>query len=416
MRIRQRLDKLKALNFSLIDQIITSGSNFFGTLIIVKLLGLNVFGIFSAFWILLLFISTIFVSSIISPMMAIIPGCQNIKKYIGSLLIFQLVFSFGAFIVSFLIALFYFKISAIETPIKTTVIFSFCVLFHHLQEFFRKYFFAMKVFLNAIIIDSITYLIRFILLFILFYLENDTGLNTVFLIYLSTSLLGSIYGICKYKFEIDSSCIKKDYILHLNISKWLIPSGLLKWSSTNLFLVSTSILLGPVSLGIIKLSQNIISVYNLFLLGLENFIPLETARVYSHSGLASLLTYIKKVALNGVIFTLVFGGLVALFSSTIIEVTYGENFTQYSYILYWFASCLIFMYLNSIINIFLITINKTKITFQSYVYTSFFSCIIFYPLIYYFEITGVLAGMFCSYVFLVLISLKQINKNRYDIR
>lgn len=405
------INKIKSLNYSLIDQAIVSGSNFLCSLIIVKLIGLNDFGVFSTCWIILLFISTICVSSIISPMMAIIPHRKITEEYFGSILLFQLVFSLGALIVSFFLCLLYFKISEFAISIKTILFFSFCVLFHHFQEFFRKYFFAIKNFKNAVIIDSITYLLRLSLLLCFLAYNVYLKLNIVFLIYLITSFFGSVYGIYKYRFNIDISSLKEDYVAHLNISRWLIPSGLLKWASVNLFLVSASILLGPVSLGIIKLSQNIVAVYNLVLLGLENFIPLEAGKVYANLGLDGLIHYVKKITVNGLIFTFIFAILLVIFSNVIIEFVYGKDFIRYSSILYWFSSFLVFMYLISIINIFLITINKTKITFKGYIYTSIFSLTIFYPLIQFFETTGVLLGMFCSYSFLLLMLLRLIKKN-----
>ena len=394
------LKKQKSLNYSIIDQAIVSGSNFLCALIIVKLIGLKNFGIFSTCWIILLFISTIFVSSIVSPMMAIVTKQEDIKRYFGSLLIFQLVFSSIGFVFAFLIGLIYFKISEFYFPTKIVFFFSLCVFFHHFQEFFRKYFFATKNFNDAIIIDCITYLTRLSLFFFLLSTNTLIELDEIFLLYLSTSFLGSIYGMIKYKFKIDFSFLKIDFKSHLEISMWLVPSGLLKWTSINLFLIAASVMLGPIALGVIKLSQNIVSIYNLFLLGLENFIPLEAGKVYTNKGISQLIKYLKQIAFNGFIFTTLLGLILSVFSKQIIKLIYGESFVNYNHILYWFSSFLLFLFLNLLINIFLITVNKTRIIFKNYIITSIFSLTSFYPLIYYLGINGVLLGMLCSYVVL----------------
>jgi O-antigen/teichoic acid export membrane protein len=408
--------KLRGLNYGLTDQAITSGSNFFCALLLVKILGLTEFGIFSTLWIILLFISTINVNTVISPMMAIFPGHQEKQKYNGSLLIFQLSFSLTAFLLSFIVAIIYLKSVGAFSLIKTALLFSICVFLHHFQEYFRKHFFATKRFSSAIIIDSLTYLIRLFLIVSLVGLKINMDLSYVFLIYSSTSFLGVFYGISKYKFKTEKEFIKKDFHAHLIISKWLAPSGILKWSSINVFTFSSSIILGPTSIGIIKLSQNIASSYNLFLLGLENIIPLEAAVAYSKGGLNSLVTYLKKTIIYGLVFTILFAVLLVGFSNYLFETIYGKNFIEYSYILNWFASFLFFMYTCSIINIFLITISKTKITFLSYLITSIFSVIIFYPLIYYFEIRGVLIGMLASYGFLLTVFSNQLKRLPRDIK
>lgn len=409
--IRKLIKKFKSINYSMIDQAIVSCSNFLCSLIIVKLIGLNEFGLFSTFWLILLFISSISVSIIISPMMAIVPQRSNTIKYFGSLFIFQSAFSVGGFLFSFFLCLLYSIFSEFSISIKTVFCFSLCVLFHHFQEFFRKYFFANKQFINAILVDSITYLLRVCLLLSLMGYQVTVDLDIVFLVYLATSFLGCLFGFYSYEFKITPIDVKQDYLAHIAISKWLIPSGLLKWTSVNLFLVTSSILLGPASLGIIKLSQNIVAVYNLFLLGLDNFIPLESAKIYVKDGIDGLISYMRKIAVYGLAFTVVFGGLLILFSNKIIGLFYGASFVKYSTILYWFSSFLVFIFLNSLINIFLITINKTKITFKGYIYTSVFSLVIFYPLIHFFNITGVLIGILCSHSFLLITFKRLIKKN-----
>ena len=207
--------KLRGLNYGLTDQAITSGSNFFCALLLVKILGLTEFGIFSTLWIILLFISTINVNTVISPMMAIFPGHQEKQKYNGSLLIFQLSFSLTAFLLSFIVAIIYLKSVGAFSLIKTALLFSICVFLHHFQEYFRKHFFATKRFSSAIIIDSLTYLIRLFLIVSLVGLKINMDLSYVFLIYSSTSFLGVFYGISKYKFKTEKEFIKKDFHAHL---------------------------------------------------------------------------------------------------------------------------------------------------------------------------------------------------------
>ncbi|HIP33338.1 MAG TPA: hypothetical protein EYG89_01070 [Bacteroidia bacterium] len=418
MDIKEILYKLKSLNYSLIDQAIVSGSNFLSSILILKLISLKDFGIFATCWMFLLFFSTIYITSIISPMMAILPKRKERYKYFGSLIVFQLVFISIAFFASVIFSFFYFTWTEIDFSYQTVLYFSLTTLFYHFQDFFRKYFFAVKEYRNALLIDSITYLLRFlIIVYFLIYIKNTT-LTHVFLIYFITAFLGFIIGLLNFKYTLDLTSIKRDTIDHYKISKWLLPSGILKWTSVNLYLVASSFILGPISIGIIKLGQNITSVYNLFLLGLDNFVPIESGEKYAEKGGGKLVMYLKKIMIYGIVGTLFLGGLISLFSEEIIENIYKKDFIQYNYILYWFSGFFIFMLINSITQIFLVTINKTKVIFKGYVIASIVSLLIFYPLISQFEILGTLFGILISYIILIGIRLininKIINESRYN--
>jgi O-antigen/teichoic acid export membrane protein len=230
--------------------------------------------------------------------------------------------------------------------------------------------------------------------------------------------LGGIIGFVKFKFKLDLSKLKNDFKEHLKIAKWLLPSGILKWTSVNLFLVASSFILGPISIGIIKLGQNITSIYNLFLLGLDNFVPIEAGEIFVKKGGNALVSYLKKITFYGLIFTIILGLFISFFSKQIIEIVYHNKYIEFHYILYWFSGFFIFMLLNSITQIFFVTIHKTKIVFKGYVLASMVSLVIFYPLISKFKIYGVLLGILISYIILIgirLVNTKKIidEKNYY---
>jgi O-antigen/teichoic acid export membrane protein len=408
MRIKKVIDRFKSLNYSIIDQSVVSGGNFISTLLIVRLVGISNFGIFSTCLIFLLFISSFYTASIVSPMMAIVPKRENTNQYFGSALIFQLTFSAFAFIVAFFICFAYFKFSNFALGVSTVFNFSIAVLFHHLQDFFRKSFFAVKKYRYALITDILTYIVRLLVLFYFIWKSKYINLGDVFLIYFFTSLLGCIYGALRFKYSFENIDLKKDVLAHYEIAKWLIPSGLLKWTSLDLFFIMASIILGPIALGVLKLSQNIVSIYNLFLLGLENFVPLKAGAVYFNSGLKGLVLFTKKIILSGALFTALFGIVVSFFSKQIIVFFYGQKFAQHYEYIYWFSIFILLMYFNSIITIFLITISKTSIIFKSYIAASIFSLIIFYPLITYLNIEGALIGMLFSFLCLLTFLLAHI--------
>ena len=60
--------KSNLISIAFIDQVFISGSNFFISIILLRFLGLEIFGVFSFFWLGILFINLIQLSYIISHM------------------------------------------------------------------------------------------------------------------------------------------------------------------------------------------------------------------------------------------------------------------------------------------------------------------------------------------------------------
>jgi O-antigen/teichoic acid export membrane protein len=239
------------------------------------------------------------------------------------------------------------------------------------------------------------------------------------LTFITTYFLGVFYGLSKYKFSLRKENLKKDFYQHLNISKWLLPSGIMQWTSINLFLVVSSFILGPIAVGAIKIGQNIIMAFNVILQGIENFIPSDASQLYKKFGREKLNNYLLKVTKIGLIGALLFGLLTSLFAEEIILLFYGDIYLKYSYILIWYALILLFMYLLSINRVLLRTIDKTKIWFKSYLIASLYAMFVAYPLIIFFEINGVMFGILSAHIVLLMSSyiiLKKEEKSVYEAR
>jgi O-antigen/teichoic acid export membrane protein len=402
--------KKKPITLTLLDQALVSGSNFLTTLIVAQLLGLHEFGIFATLWLILLFINTLHGSLVVFPMMTLIPKEPLLKTYFGSLLSIQIIFVFLASSAAFLISFFYFKYMDIDTSLNTILTFSLTILFYHMQDFYRRYFFATHLYLDALIIDTLSYFIRIIILLYLLIFSIKVTLLDIYNIFLFTFLIGVVYGIVKYKFSFNFTHLKTNYRDQWNLAKWLLPAGLMEWSSLNLFLVVASLLLGPIAIGAIRLGQNIILAFNVVLQGLENFLPTDATKVYISQEISGLNKFLLKVTSIGLISVIIFGIIITYFSKTIITLLYGENFLTYEYVVFWYAIILIFMFLFVILRIYLRTLNQLKVWFNAYIVTSVYALISVYPLISTFKTSGVLFGILSSYIVLLSTSFYMIRR------
>lgn len=411
------LSRNKSTTYSLFDQALVSGSNFISTLLVARLLGLYEFGVFATLWLVLLFINSLHSSIIVLPMMTLVSKQKDKIYYFGSLFIGQIIFLIVTLFISFLLIWLYLDYINYTTILYTASLFSILVLLYHTHDFYRRYFFSIKLFKNILQIDTISYLFRvFILFYIFIYYEKST-INNILFVFGITYFLGIFIALPKFIFKINKENIKVDFKQHWELSKWLLPSGFMQWSSINLFLVISSFILGPIILGAIRVGQNIVMAFNIILQGIENFIPIDASKIYKELGINALKKYLVKVTLIGAFIAFIFGILISIFSIDIISILYGNKYIPYNHIILWYSVILIFMYILLIFRVFLRTINETKIWFNAYLITSIYSVVTAYPLIYYFSMNGVMFGVLTAHIVLlisVVFLLKRRKKNEYQ--
>ena len=94
LNFKKNLSNIISLNSFFFEQALTSFSNFILAILLLKFLGVETFGIFSFFWILLLLINSIQQSSIIAPMISICPKINYLHQaeYLGGVFLQQILF------------------------------------------------------------------------------------------------------------------------------------------------------------------------------------------------------------------------------------------------------------------------------------------------------------------------------------
>lgn len=344
-------------------------------------------------------------------MMTLIPKQKNKELFFGSLLLSQLLFVLVGFFISVLISYSYISYMDLDVLLESILIFGSIVVLYHMQDFYRRYLFSVKKFKDVLILDSISYCSRVIIFSYYLVFSIPLSLIEVFVIFSGTFGLGVIFGALKFKFKYSVIQVKKDFYVLWDLSKWLLLSGLMQWTSINSFIVAASIFLGPISVGIIKIGQNIIFAFNIVIQGLENFVPIDASKNFIEKGYSGLFTYLKNVTYLGCISVFVFILTLITFADNIILMLYNEMYIEYSYVLYWYSIILIFMFLLSIYRIFVRTIGKTKILFKSYFIASSYSIMVVYPLEVNFGIEGVLFGILSAHIVLLLSIIFLIKKS-----
>ena len=390
--------KLPSYSYGLVDQAIISLSNFLLSILILRFLGIEIFGVFSFFWIFVQFMNSVQLSYIISPMLTNAPKQKNsnINYFYGGIFLQQLIFSSIIFFLVFFILKNFGKHISSYSIANYYLSFSLLIFITQLHNFLRRLLYSKKLYIRAIISDFITYfsLINFII-----YLEylNKLNLGMIFWSIFIFFLIGSIIILpivfsLNYKLSNTSQSIRENW----NISKWMLLTSLAQFFSGNLWVINAGIILGPFVLGIIKACQTLLGITNLILQSLENFIPGETSRKFISGSIKEMNIYLKKFALKGFLAVSVITFFVIIFSEFLLKMFYGAETASHYQVLMFISFTFPLAFILFPLVYGLRTLGKTKPIFISFLLSSIFAILGSNFIITYYEIKGVIAGLLFS--------------------
>lgn len=394
------------LSITLADQSFVSASNFLLGIILARFLGIEAFGIFTLLWMILLFVQSLQMAIIISPMMSIGPILDKAdqKKYYQAVtthqIIFSLVSSFCVYWFLILSNIFYpsWLLINYALPLSVTVFLS------QNQDFIRRVFFIEERPLTALFCDLLAYGLRLIILVYLFKynaLEITNALWTIsFALFISILLGLKII----YKPSINPRKIIDAHKRNWHTSRWLLASALLQWTSGNYFIITAGIILGPISVGILRAAGNVIGITNIIFLGLENIIPSTASKTFRESGISSLYVYLVKVLIYGGLFMIGVVSFLSIFSESLISILYGNEYSSSGYILIWYCLITLVQFINFPLVIGLRSLEHTKPMFFSYIVTTMFSVLCANIIVSELNLHGVMLGLLINNVIMVSIS------------
>lgn len=391
----QLIKKYSHVNWALADQAMVSGVNFLTGILFARYLGIEEFGRFTLVWMAVLFVNSIQMAMISSPMMSIGPkqAEEDSSMYYGAVTLHQLFFAsfsslilyIGVRVTSFISPMWH--IEHLALPLATVG------FFFQTQDFLRRYFFSRERQVAAFVNDAISYLGQIGVLVILF---SVTSLDTASVLWVIaiTSAIAVCMGMLILG-DIDCRKIRFTEVLLRNwkFSKWITATTLLQWLSGNLFFIVVGNILGAAAVGILKASQNIIAVTHVLFLGLENIVPPKASLYFREHGVIAMITYLRKVVFVGGGATAIICFLVGLFPELWLGILYGADYLEYGFVLRWFAVIYLLMFFPFPLRAGLRTLDATRAIFNSYLLTAIFTVIFSQLMIRYFQLYGFLVGM-----------------------
>jgi len=382
-------------HYIFLDQVIVSASNFLLSIIILRFIGLEVFGIFSFYWLFLILIYGLQISYIISPMMTNAPKQNNstVNYFYGGIFIQQLIFSLLVSLIIFFILKFLTNFSSPYQFEKYYLQFILVVIVTQSHQFIRRLLFSKKLYFRALIGDLITYLSLIISLLYLKFIDQFI-LRNIWWLFFYAFLLGSILNFTiifslNFKSKYILKTIKENWI----IGKWLLFTSLSQWFSGNLWLVNAGLLLGPYIFGIVRACQTLLNISNIIFQSIENFVPGIASKKFISGGINEMEIFLKKFSIKYFIIIFLIILIIVLFAKHLLNFFYGSETANYYQILIYLSFILPIHFLQYPLNYSLRTLGKTMGIFISFLFSAIFAMITSKFIISYFKIEGLITSM-----------------------
>jgi len=397
-RVKEKIQENSKL-VALSDQVLVSGSHFLVQLIFARALGIYNYGILTAMWLLLLFVSSFHQAYIILPMLTL--SSKHGKSYLFNLNKCQWLFNLLIVVLFIPFCLLnqkfaWFQLDAYIIPLVSLLI----GFVSH--DFYRKKFYARQQIEKALILDFVVYSVQIISI-LYFYFMRDLSIATCLGLVAISYFLGLlVLNVFKKDASDTAETVQLNLIKTLDInwefSKWLLAKSGLQWFSGNFFLIAASALLGATALGAIRMAQNVVGIFNVLFLTIENVLPVKAIAKLKNEGGLALSQFINDISRKGFFVIVACLGILLIFSRPIFTLIYGEVTNDTLYVFQGFCLLYLFVYLSTLKRIEITTLEANQHIFIAYVLSSIFTLIIAYPLIKSFALTGVIVGIVLSQI------------------
>jgi O-antigen/teichoic acid export membrane protein len=398
---------MKRLNYILgvAEQIIVSGGNFTFAILLSKLLAPNDFGMYSIVWMAIISAASFVNAWFSSPMLSISPSLSQsgsdhfISSLTKKMLLFQMVVLFAWVLV------FNFRGQSLRS--EAIFLGLSCIPFF-LYDFLRRVAVVRNEMKHLVVIDVLLY--SFLILGCL-YLSNGDFLSISIIICLSyflASLALLIVFKPTWRASSDSvNLIKHEtsavWPRHISFAKWASYSSVLQFTSGNAVVLFSATLLSLADVGLLRLAQTFVSIFNPVLVFLDNHGRVFFAQTLRDSGLQALNDGFRSFSLRVVVACVLLCTFLGLLGIPIINYSYPELVDTEIGIYYFLFLVLIFFTVATyIFRLRLLVLEHSKRVFKSYLISAAVSLTMVYPAVLNFGGQGVVYTLITTQLCILL--------------
>jgi O-antigen/teichoic acid export membrane protein len=316
----------------LMDQGLVSVASFLTGLILARRMGAEMFGNYS--WIILIQMLGIAVQHafIIQPAIyQFASKSVNKKEYTGSLT--GMMLAFQLLLIPLIIAYLSWHGEMVFSSswylILGTV--TICIL-GCFQDFLRKMFFLKGKPVHSLFIDSLNWISQVVLLLFISSKASFSVIVTVLLItYVLPCLVGLYWlGLKQVSLESIGSGIKQNQ----KTGGWLAAGAILQFFGGNYFLFQAGIILGPITLAGLRMSQYLLGGCSMLIQSFEHYVPRKSAQALELSE-KHLRDYLNKLRFSILGVATLILVPVFLFAGPLLIFLGGDSFVQFTSVLRW---------------------------------------------------------------------------------
>lgn len=386
--------------WALADQAVVSATNFLTNVMLARFMGLREFGVFVLAWMSVIFVNSLQNALIIAPLVSV--GAKQEAKdrrcYFGAVVFQELVLvtlCFALVLVGAHVAVDFFpraNLRHLALPLA-------CSAFaYQMQDFVRRSFFAAHQGWRALADDALSYLTQLPLLFLL-HRQGELNSATALWVMAGTSTVGMMAGwLWMEPVEFDWGWIKSVARRHWRVSRWLTGSAMLTWTSTNLFVLAAPAYYGTAAAGALKAAQNLMGVTHVWFQGLDNVVPVETARRLHQGGVGPMLAYTRSIIVRWGGLTLLFAVILSLVPGFWLRLAYGPQMVQYGSVLRLYALLYVIVFLGGPLRAALQAIEFTVPIFWSYLAMTAAAFVFAVPMAKSLGLNGTMLGLVASQI------------------
>lgn len=399
------LSNNKKYGWVFVGQAVVSAGNFLSTVILARGLGIDDFGVFSISWILMMISSSVIMGVCIFPMMSQYDkeNDENKERYL------QGVFWLVVLVSSVSSILFVVLFSAFSSDFTTKEFFVIAAMMIALncQEFTRRFYITKNEPEFAFLSDSLFHGIRLTALLSLLFLSELSVFNSlvVFLVSSAIGCIPTVKAMPRIKFPVDA--IAYSWGKNKSYAQWLLPSAILQWTSINLFISMAAYLISPAALGIIRACQSLMAIMNVPIQIAENIVPRLASSKLMSGGDHLMWKLLIKISLVGVLPFMFVAFLVKIFGGEVMAHLYGNEYggsvVHVSVFIYSLAYILVFLVVP--LRAGFRALDKTKLWFYSYVFSTLFSLCSVYYLETEFGVKGAVLGILLAHIVLISVGI-----------
>lgn len=377
-----------------VDQGVVSAGNFIAGMLMARAFGAREFGSFTLAWLIVEFMASLQFASVIQPMLNI--GAKEDEAgrvhYYSAIAIQQACIGIGAaLLVGMTVAgigeAFHGELGHLALPL--------CVATASFQgyNFFRRYFFVRDRPGIALANDMLRIGLQIGGILALPLLGWPVSAGSGVWIVAVACTLPALVGVALFgRFEWDSASFGRLVVRHWAFSKWLLPSAVMFWMTSQAFVLMSGIVLGAAATGTLKAAISIAGIITLLMQALDNFAPMQASQAFQSGGCDALLRYLGRLCL---LMAALLAALVLLLSSdtdTIVRMIYGREFEGLGFMVHWLCATSVAYGLSVLLGIWAAAIERTQLIFVSYGAATLFTVLAAYPLTRIFGMQGVLWG------------------------